>query len=53
MSITRNSGRSSAESGTLAASMKLRRRMVVERYRQRIEELYAQAETSGAVSQPS
>jgi long-chain acyl-CoA synthetase len=39
----------SAESGTLTASMKLRRRVVEERYRQRIEELYAQAETSGAV----
>jgi hypothetical protein len=43
MSITRNSGRSSAESGTLAASMKLRLRVVEERYRQRIEELCAQA----------
>jgi long-chain acyl-CoA synthetase len=42
----------SAESGTLTASMKLRRRVVEERYRQRIEELYAQAETSGAVYQP-
>jgi long-chain acyl-CoA synthetase len=40
----------SAESGTLTASMKLRRRVVEERYRQKIEELYAQAETSGAVS---
>ena len=39
----------SAESGTLTASMKLRRRVVEEKYRQRIEELYAQAETSGAV----
>jgi len=41
----------SAESGTLTASMKLRRRVVEERYRQKIEELYAQAETSGAVYQ--
>jgi long-chain acyl-CoA synthetase len=40
----------SAESGTLTASMKLRRRVVEERYGQKIEELYAQAETSGAVS---
>ena len=43
----------SAESGTLTASMKLRRRVVEERYRERIEELYAQAETSGAVTQNS
>jgi long-chain acyl-CoA synthetase len=42
----------SAESGTLTASMKLRRRVVEERYRERIEELYARAETSGAVYQP-
>ena len=42
----------SAESGTLTASMKLRRRVVEERYRQNIEELYAQAETSGTVYQP-
>ena len=40
----------SAESGTLTSTMKLRRRVVEERYRQKIEELYAQAETSGAVS---
>jgi long-chain acyl-CoA synthetase len=39
----------SAESGTLTASMKLRRRAIEERYRHLIEEMYAQAE---AVSQP-
>src|SRR5262249_42535594 len=33
-----------AEDGTLTPSMKLRRRVVEERYRQRIEEMYAQAE---------
>ena len=40
----------SAENGTLTASMKLRRRMVEERYRQQIEEMYAQAEAAGPVS---
>jgi long-chain acyl-CoA synthetase len=36
----------SPESGTLTASMKLRRRAVEERYRREIEEMYAQAEGS-------
>jgi long-chain acyl-CoA synthetase len=40
----------SAEDGTLTASMKLRRRVVAERYRQQIEEMYAQAETAGPVT---
>jgi long-chain acyl-CoA synthetase len=39
----------SAEDGTLTASMKLRRRVVEERYRRQIEEMYAQAEESGPV----
>lgn len=34
-----------AENGTLTPTMKLRRRVVEERYRARIEEVYAQAET--------
>jgi long-chain acyl-CoA synthetase len=34
----------SPENGTLTASMKLRRRVVEERYRNRIEEMYARAE---------
>jgi long-chain acyl-CoA synthetase len=37
----------SAENGTLTASMKLRRRVVEERYRQQIEEMYEQAERAG------
>jgi long-chain acyl-CoA synthetase len=40
----------SAENGTLTASMKLRRRVVEERYRQQIEEMYEQAETAGPVA---
>jgi len=40
----------SAEDGTLTASMKLRRKVVAERYRQQIEEMYAQAETAGPVA---
>ena len=40
----------SAENGTLTASMKLRRHMVEERYRQQIEEMYEQAEAAGPVS---
>ena len=40
----------SAEDGTLTASMKLRRRVVAERYRQQIEEMYEQAETAGPVA---
>jgi long-chain acyl-CoA synthetase len=40
----------SAENGALTASMKLRRRVVEERYRARIEEMYAEAEASGVVS---
>ena len=35
----------SAQDGTLTASMKLRRRVVEERYRDRIEHLYAQADS--------
>ena len=35
------------ENGTLTASMKLRRRVVAERYRQQIEEMYEQAEAAG------
>ena len=37
----------SAENGALTASMKLRRRVVEERYRRQIEEMYEQAETAG------
>ncbi|MGA9815125.1 MAG: long-chain fatty acid--CoA ligase, partial [Terriglobales bacterium] len=37
----------SAEDGTLTASMKLRRRVVAERYRRQIEEMYEQAEGAG------
>ncbi|HWY57086.1 MAG TPA: long-chain fatty acid--CoA ligase [Terriglobales bacterium] len=40
----------STENGVLTASMKLRRRVVEERYRARIEEMYAEAEASGVVS---
>jgi long-chain acyl-CoA synthetase len=40
----------STENGILTASMKLRRRVVEERYRVRIEEMYAEAEASGVVS---
>ncbi len=40
----------SHENGTLTASMKLRRRVVEERYRQQIEEMYAQAEAAGPVA---
>jgi long-chain acyl-CoA synthetase len=36
-----------AETGTLTATMKVRRRAVEERYRQRISELYEEAETAG------
>jgi long-chain acyl-CoA synthetase len=39
----------SAENGTLTASMKLRRRVVEERYRRQIEEMYEQAEAAGPV----
>jgi long-chain acyl-CoA synthetase len=42
----------SAENGTLTASLKMRRRAVEERYRQQIEQMYAQTETSSPVSQP-
>jgi long-chain acyl-CoA synthetase len=35
----------SPEDGTLTASMKLRRRVVEERYRDQIEDLYAHAES--------
>src|SRR5581483_3535492 len=41
----------SVESGTLTASMKLRRRVVTERYQSQIEELYEKAE--GVVVSPS
>ncbi len=40
----------SPENGALTASMKLRRRVVEERYRARIEATYAEAEASGVVS---
>jgi long-subunit acyl-CoA synthetase (AMP-forming) len=40
----------SPEDGTLTASMKLRRRVVEERYRTVIDEMYAQAEEAGPVS---
>jgi long-chain acyl-CoA synthetase len=40
----------SAEDGTLTASMKLRRRVVEERYRKQIDEMYEQAETAGPVT---
>jgi long-chain acyl-CoA synthetase len=40
----------SAENGTLTASMKLRRRVVTERYRRQIEEMYEQAEAAGPVA---
>jgi long-chain acyl-CoA synthetase len=40
----------STENGVLTASMKLRRRVVEERYRARIEEMYVEAEASGVVS---
>ena len=42
----------SAENGTLTASMKLRRKVVAERYRRQIDEMYVQAEAAGQVSQP-
>jgi long-chain acyl-CoA synthetase len=40
----------SPENGALTASMKLRRRVVEERYRARIEAMYAEAEAAGVVS---
>jgi len=40
----------STENGALTASMKLRRRVVEERYRSRIDEMYAAAEASGVVA---
>jgi long-chain acyl-CoA synthetase len=40
-----------AENGTLTASMKLRRRVVAEKYRREIEEMYAKAEAAGPVEQ--
>jgi len=43
----------SPENGALTASMKLRRRVVEERYRDRIEAMYAEAETSGVVLKDS
>jgi long-chain acyl-CoA synthetase len=43
----------SAENGTLTASMKLRRRVVEERYRQQIEEMYEQAEGAGPGTEPN
>lgn len=42
----------SAENGTLTASMKLRRRVVEDRYRGEIDEMYAQAEAAGPVAMP-
>jgi long-chain acyl-CoA synthetase len=41
----------SAENGTLTASLKLRRRVVEERYRREIGEMYAKAEAAGPVEQ--
>ncbi len=38
----------SAENGTLTASMKLKRRVVEDRYRGEIEDMYAQAEAAGS-----
>ncbi len=40
----------SSENGALTASMKLRRRVVEERYRAQIEKMYAEAEASSSVS---
>lgn len=40
----------SAENGTLTASMKLRRRVVEERYREQIEAMYGEAELAGPVA---
>jgi long-chain acyl-CoA synthetase len=40
----------SAENGTLTASMKLRRKVVAERYQQQIDEMYARAEEAGPVA---
>jgi len=40
----------SAENGTLTASMKLKRRVVEDRYKREIEEMYAAAEISGPTS---
>jgi long-chain acyl-CoA synthetase len=40
----------SSENGALTASMKLRRRVVEERYRRQIEEMYAEAEAIGVVA---
>jgi long-chain acyl-CoA synthetase len=37
----------SSENGTLTASMKLRRRVVEERYRDQIEAMYEEAELAG------
>jgi len=42
----------SAEDGTLTASMKLRRKVVAERYQSRIDEMYEQAEESGPGTPP-
>jgi len=40
----------SAEDGTLTASMKLRRRVVEERYREQIEAMYGEAELAGMMA---
>lgn len=40
----------SPENGALTASMKLRRRVVEERYRTQIDAMYVEAEASGVVS---
>jgi long-chain acyl-CoA synthetase len=40
----------SPENGALTASMKLRRRVVEERYQAQIEAMYVEAEASGVVS---
>jgi long-chain acyl-CoA synthetase len=43
----------SAESGLFTASMKLRRRVVADRYQRQIEEMYARAEAEGPAAQSS
>ena len=43
----------SAENGTLTASMKLRRKVVTDRYQQQIDDMYTQAEKSGSGTLPN
>jgi long-chain acyl-CoA synthetase len=42
----------SAEKGTMTPTLKLKRRAIEDRYRHQIEEMYAQAEASGAATVP-